>query len=213
MLLEKIYEFELSLRYHAQREESLLQDYQSLKPNASDKEDKEKLATYLEELKTCSKSYWFGERHLCALEAMIPPDPLRRAYDTWRSNPKWYLHPHLVKDCADNGGCCSRQCGCCQKRALNTERRRGIGHCTIDCACCSKARGFELEDSERKKIIKSSFERLEKVVNGRVESDFHKTYFYRFMRAYFFGIEPKRDKLPRWTPQRYEEPISIIFGG
>lgn len=67
---------------------------------------------------------------------------LFRAFDLWRSHPRWYMHTILVADCADREGCCSRQCGCCLNRDTGPGRRLGVGHCTLQCGCCQKARGF-----------------------------------------------------------------------
>lgn len=195
-VLEGIFEFELSLRYFTQREECLKRDYQSIKASESCEKDQEQLTICLDQLNACAKCYWRDRRQLDALEYLLPFGPL---YETWRSNPKWYLYPHLVADCADKGGCCSRQCGCCQRCESGPGRRRGMGHCTIDCICCSEARGFDLKDSDRKKIINSSFRVLEDMVSGMIEGGSNRTYYSHFMRAYFFGVESKMEKSLRWT--------------
>ena len=192
MLLQKILEFDLALRYTTQREESLKRSYKSLKTEASDEKDEKQLLIYLDELNKCSKSYRLDKRHLCALESLLP-GPLRRAYDTWKSNPKWFLHPYLVDDCARNGGCCSRQCGCCQRREPTPGRQRGVGHCTIECSCCTEARGFELDASDRKEIIKSQYLALE-----NNEGSSTKALYSRYMRAFFFGTESKMDRSSSW---------------
>lgn len=54
--------------------------------------------------------------------------------------------------CADNGGCCGRGCGCCEKALLSyirtseddLEERKEVGvygHCTEECPCCIRFHG------------------------------------------------------------------------
>ncbi|CAG7931513.1 unnamed protein product [Penicillium olsonii] len=72
-----------------------------------------------------------------------------RAFELWRSHPRWYMHKELVEDCAGLQGCCSRGCGCCLNRKIDASRSLGVGHCTVECGCCTRARGFEFSDSEK----------------------------------------------------------------
>ncbi|RMJ26277.1 hypothetical protein PHISP_02854 [Aspergillus sp. HF37] len=53
--------------------------------------------------------------------------------------------------CADYGGCCARNCGCCEKplrkyiRPTSGGRKKLIevrGHCTAECACCIRSQGY-----------------------------------------------------------------------
>jgi hypothetical protein len=61
------------------------------------------------------------------------------------------MHQYLVQDCAGKGGCCGRDCGCCINRPADLDTRKlGVGHCTVECGCCNKARGFELTEDEKK---------------------------------------------------------------
>jgi hypothetical protein len=99
MLLKKILEFDLVLRYTTQREEYLKWSCKSLIIESNDDRDDKQLLTYLDEMKKCSKSYRLDKQYLCALESLLPSGPFRRASDTWRSKPKWYLHLYLVDDC------------------------------------------------------------------------------------------------------------------
>lgn len=75
-------------------------------------------------------------------KSSLHAEVLFRAFDLWRSHPRWYMHKVLVKDCADREGCCARQCGCCLNRITGQERKLGVGHCTLQCGCCQRARGF-----------------------------------------------------------------------
>lgn len=76
---------------------------------------------------------------LYVAENALPPQ-LKQLYDNLRRNPKWYMRQGMVEDCSAQGGCCSRGCGCCEKRSFSSEK--GQGHCTIGCWCCSVYRGY-----------------------------------------------------------------------
>jgi hypothetical protein len=84
---------------------------------------------------------------------------LGRAFDLWRSNPNWYMHPVLVADCIAKQGCCSRGCGCCRIKSKqrdikqnNSYQKLGVGHCTLACEFCRKAHGFQLSLDENLQI-------------------------------------------------------------
>jgi hypothetical protein len=62
------------------------------------------------------------------------------------------MHQVLVEDCARKQGCCSRGCGCCVDRPVHGNRQSAVGHCTLECKCCRKARGFELAQEEQTEI-------------------------------------------------------------
>ena len=55
-------------------------------------------------------------------------------------------------DCLDGLGCCARGCGCCKKDRKHPGQALGAippSHCTIDCGCCIRWRGFRHpEDSK-----------------------------------------------------------------
>jgi hypothetical protein len=61
--------------------------------------------------------------------------PIARALYECRKKQGWHMHPWLVQQCKLAGGCCQRECRCCEKR-----RGAGIsfwvGHCTPACHCC-----------------------------------------------------------------------------
>lgn len=75
---------------------------------------------------------------------------LRRGYMSVKSNPAWYLREELVEDCVSRGGCCSRDCGCCERRRLSAKNGKGIGHCTVECMCCIHDQGSEFTAEEKK---------------------------------------------------------------
>ncbi|KAJ5707966.1 hypothetical protein N7488_007767 [Penicillium malachiteum] len=45
-------------------------------------------------------------------EVSILPSKWKEAYLDLRLNEKWFMRPEMVIDCSDQGGCCSRDCGC-----------------------------------------------------------------------------------------------------
>ncbi|KAK9860026.1 hypothetical protein MYU51_010225 [Penicillium brevicompactum] len=49
-------------------------------------------------------------------------------------------------------GCCARACGCCANRSIDDTRSLGVGHCTLECACCDRARGFGISSTEKKRL-------------------------------------------------------------
>lgn len=127
---------ETGLREIAQREICLREQY-NLDP------------TKLEEWQTVEKEYKRLEHEWWMIRDSFDA-PLARAFQYWRSNPRWYMHRVLREDCAGRGGCCGRDCGCCLHRKLDETRRRAAGHCTVKCGCCEKARGFKLSEDDKK---------------------------------------------------------------
>ena len=84
----------------------------------------------------------------------------KNAYDSLRRDAKWFMREEMVQECSDRGGCCSRECGCCEQRYLS-ERKKGRGHCTIECGCCISFQGFELPKEEKEERSKDLKTRLE----------------------------------------------------
>lgn len=77
-------------------------------------------------------------------EVMIPR--LHRDRFNWP-----YIWGHYQKECAARGGCCGRNCGCCEKALdwylapaeYEGEQREFMGvfgHCTVECVCCIEFR-------------------------------------------------------------------------
>lgn len=193
-LCAKIICIEMDLRSLAQREEDLRERYSSLKQKATSKEDKEQLSKWLKELEEIPKKYWILELDLYQQESGIPRGSLVRAYKLWRSYPKWYLHPDLVNDCAGKGGCCGRDCGCCERRGqtMPRDRRRSLGHCTFNCGCCARNRGFDVCD-------KNDDLRTLDILHSALEKQTKNSYSRRMIRTYFFGIGSGVDAAPRWV--------------
>lgn len=64
------------------------------------------------------------------------------------------MHNFLVQDCAGKGGCCGRDCGYCVNHPIAQSRKLGVGHCTMECGCCAKYRGFDLTEKEKRDVEK-----------------------------------------------------------
>lgn len=181
-LSDQLMNRETRLGQLAQKEEVLSDRYNSRERKASGEEDEQQLMKLSQDLEATRKEYWFIEREIYTKEALLPVGPLRKAYLLWRSNPTWYLHPRLIDRCAGYGGCCSRDCGCCERRLHVADRRRAAGHCTANCGCCAEARGFELQDL-------NDCTRMMNLYNLPNQKGSNDDYYNRLSRAYFFGLD------------------------
>lgn len=92
----------------------------------SDKTEKSKKKAQLEayEAHLCglNRRYWDFRHFSGKFESNMPSGILRRAFKSCRSDPEWYLCSWLREDCARRGGCCGRNCGCCEM-GLSTNRQ------------------------------------------------------------------------------------------
>lgn len=143
---------ETSLRETFQREVTLKQKLVKAMTDNKDNGDSNYRAI-TEELDELNQQYWLLERDWWAKRSSFPEGPGTRGLNLWRSHPRWYMHRVLVDDCAGRGGCCSRGCGCCSSREIVPARRLGVGHCTVECECCIKSRGFELSPKQKEKVF------------------------------------------------------------
>lgn len=164
----------------------LMRTESALRENAQ-REDKTKILLREEprnqaleqEISKLAKEYWILEREWWKIRASYREGPLTRAIDLWRSNPKWFMHSTLCEDCAGRGGCCGRECGCCLNRLNKAQRKRAVGHCTVECPCCEASRGFELSPGEKAQIREDfSFEL----------SSPRRWYYQRIMRVSLMGL-------------------------
>lgn len=111
----------------------------------SDQAAKYVLPDFIEELIALDHEYMRLERIYDTLLAGCPVGPIKSGYLWIRKQPQWYLKSEwLRQDCARRGGCCGRECKCCENPP-DPNRRKGWGHCTAKCACCNA----ELEDGFR----------------------------------------------------------------
>ncbi|KAJ5899897.1 hypothetical protein N7495_004641 [Penicillium taxi] len=141
-IIEKLLITECRLRYNAQKAQHLRENI--------DAEQSEKLQAEINETRIM---FWSLQDKWCLYRSKLR-GPVSRAFDLWRSNPRWYMHQTLIKDCKERQGCCSRECGCCSERQTGPTHEPGIGHCSTGCRCCTKARGFEHSDISAKTCTK-----------------------------------------------------------
>ena len=111
------------------------------------------LGQQLEEIR---EEYWLHRQELIKLES---EKPRGLTIDKWemfrRCKNRQGLTLAWVRDsqaCARHGGCCGRDCGCCDRPLkqflMPTGDSRGkeksgiYGHCTVECPCCIRFRGF-----------------------------------------------------------------------
>ncbi|CAG7926330.1 unnamed protein product [Penicillium olsonii] len=140
-----------NLRKQVQREERLHNQITALQKASAIESSTPELDEITKELQETQKTYARKEHALYKAECLLHP-VLKEAYIKLRRDATWFMREGLVQDCADRGGCCGRQCGCCAKRHLSTRRRRGEGHCTTECGCCISSRGYDLPKEEKDKI-------------------------------------------------------------
>lgn len=155
-----IFQAEHDLRMLVQREEALERKVKALVKTASidDKLDQTQLEEIKTELQGLQPKITMHEYYLYRAEGELSP-AFGSLYTKLRLNPKWFMRPGMVSDCANRGGCCSRGCGCCERRLLGN-REKGVGHCTTECSCCENFRGFALPDADKKYISDDLITRL-----------------------------------------------------
>lgn len=142
---------DIKARWITQREIYLQEEVHSLHKSLSlstdDEEASSRLKEYEEELQSLKKQIMDHSRQFWQLEAGAPT-AVQKSFRTCRSNPNWYLGEWLRQDCARRGGCCGRDCGCCEKARGQTHQRWNHGHCTTACGCCVRTHGCPPESVE-----------------------------------------------------------------
>lgn len=123
---------------YVQEELKALQKSQAL--SSGSERESTQLRAYETELHGLDHEYWRLSSILGRLEGEMPAGVLSKAFKSCRANPDWYLCQWLRQDCARRGGCCGRDCGCCEKARM-TKRRWNRGHCTSVCGCCIRTQG------------------------------------------------------------------------
>lgn len=177
--IKKLLKVERRLRETVQKEISLKKRYpERSRENSTDRSGSQ-TEEPKEKLDRLQCDYWMLERNWWEWRHAFPDGPLARAFELWRSHPRWYMHHVLVTDCIAKGGCCGRACGCCLNRDIEPTRTRGAGHCTVECQCCSEARGFELSERD-KELLHEMFKFSEDFPNM--------PYFQQISLASIFGL-------------------------
>lgn len=110
------------------------------------------------------QQYWLHQQELFRIEAEKPRGPaigqwemLRRVKNRQGKSIAW---EEGMANCAALNGCCGRDCGCCSKplKEISTptgsrqEKSEIYGHCTIECPCCIRFRGFYKPDPENTRL-------------------------------------------------------------
>jgi hypothetical protein len=142
-----------------------------------------------EELEKLRRQCRKQELDLYEQELMIPIWPLKEEYDSLRQCRTWNMRKELVEDCVARGGCCSRERGC-GRRCLDSERKKGIGHCTEECSCCSTYREVELSPKD-----KDQLPRLHRLL----QSD-NPAFLLKVADAYFLGPTFVDSRLVNYRP-------------
>lgn len=176
------------LRLLVQTEECLCEKYKRSLGFLDDSEWEPLFFLHL--LDHVSKTYQQSQRQLIKYHLELPEGPIKSALKISRADPKWYLQPVLIKDCAEQGGCCGRSCRCCEKRQKKPGRELGVGHCTIECGCCATNRGSHPITIEEKI---EDFRGIWLALND--PSD--RSYYRRTMRAFITGRGAKGVDLDR----------------
>ncbi|CRL23796.1 unnamed protein product [Penicillium camemberti] len=140
----------------------VVQEEISIKKRATLKKDDK------DRLDTLNARYWFLEQKWWSYHSYLADGHQLRAFELWRSHPKWYMHRVLVEDCASRRGCCARGCGCCLNRRIDPTRGLGVGHCTFECACCRRARGFGVSRRDKKTLKEEDREEISKLARHRI---------------------------------------------
>ncbi|OOF98712.1 hypothetical protein ASPCADRAFT_403058 [Aspergillus carbonarius ITEM 5010] len=101
------------------------------------------METYKKDLCSLLETIWYLERAAYHCIDAIPDGVTKRLLCAHERKKDWYLSEWLRAQCAGSGGCCGRQCGCCE-RARSQKRPDHRSHCTSMCLCCEEARGFSI---------------------------------------------------------------------
>ncbi|OJJ45688.1 hypothetical protein ASPZODRAFT_143574 [Penicilliopsis zonata CBS 506.65] len=143
---------EENLRITPQREEYLKEETRRLQERVCTPENKIQLEEWDAQIKELQRRYWKEEREWYRCESLCPPGPQKRGFHAWRATTDWYHHSALRYHCAGRGECCGRSCGCCERRGIEAtgRTRLAVGHCTVECGCCMRDRGFDLTAEEKK---------------------------------------------------------------
>ncbi|RAK97700.1 uncharacterized protein BO80DRAFT_457952 [Aspergillus ibericus CBS 121593] len=113
-----------------QREAFLLEECQRVDRRVLlTKDDQKQLEEWQKERYTLNQELWRAEREGYMLWQRMPKSPYQRGMATKRKHPEWYMMKSLRLDCAGRGGCCGRDCRCCE-RPRGTIRLKAFGHCT-----------------------------------------------------------------------------------
>jgi hypothetical protein len=176
--MHSIIEIHIQLAKTVQREQFLEGETRRLMMSMGP-ENKRELEDLDDELKALNRKYWRLEKELYILEENCLMQSLRRVYGSLHSQHGWHLISQWLRnDCIRRGGCCGRSCQCCEKPP-GSNRLKGWGHCTLECACCNRFRGFKLT-AEEESLFQPDFD---------CEHWDKSPYSHSLLRAYMWSFE------------------------
>ncbi|KAE8352284.1 hypothetical protein BDV28DRAFT_161892 [Aspergillus coremiiformis] len=113
-------------------------------------------STRQKEIQDLMEAYWASNDLLLSMIDKRSQNLYVRRVDILRNHFDRHGRPYFWvlerAKCADTGGCCGRDCGCCDKALLAYNRPFGYlypdqkrvfrvyGHCTVECPCCIQVR-------------------------------------------------------------------------
>lgn len=125
-----------------QREVYLMEETETLeklqKIQKLTEQEQRKLNGYKEELQPMDGQWWLHKRAMGKCELVKPKGAWIRQFDT--PVPE-IVYAQRKSYCKARGGCCNYDCGCCHK-PLNNPRSPKKYHCSEECPCCIRRRGF-----------------------------------------------------------------------
>lgn len=155
---------------YIQEETELLRKLDDIDPAITSNQ----ITAYETELRDLNGFYW-GSIKLTAKIKRNLPSQMVRPFNACRSNPAWYLCSWMRLDCASQGGCCGRECGCCER----TYRGHPRGHCTSACGCCIRTEGRLTSEYDRPIHAQDYPFDIE---------EYQSPYSQRLFRAYIWGL-------------------------
>ncbi|GLA02328.1 hypothetical protein AnigIFM60653_001731 [Aspergillus niger] len=187
--VERYVQMGFKLRFCIQRENYLQAKhdmlYEQINENPSTGDTStwvNEMQTYKTELKSLNETICNLERETHRCMSTIPDGPLKRMLCAHEEKENWYLSKFLREECTHSGGCCGRDCGCCEK-LRNDKRPLHRSHCTSMCLCCEKAREYPInvDNYEDDPMIVDVF--------LRGWREFSHSYAGKWVNAYVFGFK------------------------
>lgn len=187
--VERYIQMYFKLRFSIQREVYLRAKYdllyEGINANLSTKVPStsvDEMQTYKKELDSLRETNCNLERETYRSLNTLTDGPLGRMLYAHQQQKDWYLSSFLRQECARSGGCCGRECGCCEKPRTDKHPLHK-SHCTSMCLCCEDARGYpvKVEKYENDPMIVDVY-----LCGYR---NFSRDYLRYWVNDYVFGFE------------------------
>ncbi|KAI9929673.1 hypothetical protein MW887_001148 [Aspergillus wentii] len=146
-----------------QREIYLLEGRESLREKAKSsiltRKEEGLLERVEQELDRVMQRVWMNRQAMVKLQSRSPGGVWIAEYNHITDDERW---EHDRRDCIRRLGCCSHSCGCCDTpRRVPVRGHNGIEllrktHCTMECGCCIRWRGFRRIGEEEKDLIEAT---------------------------------------------------------